>query len=375
MPPGLADVTVITSDNPRSEDPLAIIDDIVSGVNLPDRPALVIEPDRRAAIFEAIDRARPGDLVVIAGKGHETTQTIGEQSIPFDDREVAARSARGAERGSLVISVMMAGATAMFLGWFGTRFLISFFRERGRGQPILGKEDHGPEHHMAKAGTPTMGGLAIVVAAFVGWLVAHIRRRPRVLRPGDDRVGRRVLAMALMGFLDDFIKVQKRHNRGIFWKQKNYITMLMPASRLAWWLVSRHRHLRDDLVHPRRISRARTCPHGSWVLWAGSIIWATTNAVNVTDGLDGLAGGSALMGFGAFTIIAYWAFRNPTSTPTSSTRSTWGCSPRHSPGPAADSCGTTPRRRASSWAMSARSASAPHSPSARSRSTSTCCCC
>ena len=48
-----------------------------------------------------------------------------------------------------------------------------------------------------------------------------------------------------------------------------------------------------------------------WVIWAGLIIWATTNAVNVTDGLDGLAGGSALMGFGAFMIIGYWAFRNP----------------------------------------------------------------
>ena len=48
-----------------------------------------------------------------------------------------------------------------------------------------------------------------------------------------------------------------------------------------------------------------------WVIWAGAIIWATTNAVNVTDGLDGLAGGSALMGFGAFMIIAYWSFRNP----------------------------------------------------------------
>ena len=48
-----------------------------------------------------------------------------------------------------------------------------------------------------------------------------------------------------------------------------------------------------------------------WVIWAGLIIWATTNAVNVTDGLDGLAGGSALMGFGAFVIIGYWAFRNP----------------------------------------------------------------
>ena len=64
-----------------------------------------------------------------------------------------------------------------------------------------------------------------------------------------------------------------------------------------------------------------------WVIWAGLIIWATTNAVNVTDGLDGLAGGSALMGFGAFTIIAYWAFRNPERLHArSSTRSTWACS-------------------------------------------------
>ena len=52
-------------------------------------------------------------------------------------------------------------------------------------------------------------------------------------------------------------------------------------------------------------------PTAVWVIWAGLLIWATTNAVNVTDGLDGLAAGSALMGFGAFMIIAYWAFRNP----------------------------------------------------------------
>jgi len=52
-------------------------------------------------------------------------------------------------------------------------------------------------------------------------------------------------------------------------------------------------------------------PGWLWMFWAGAIVWATTNAVNTTDGLDGLAGGSALMGFGAFTVIAYWAFRNP----------------------------------------------------------------
>ena len=82
----LADVAIVTSDNPRSEDPNAIIDEIVAGA--PGAP-FVVEPDRRAAIAGALSTARDGDVVVIAGKGHETTQTIGDRELPFDDREVA----------------------------------------------------------------------------------------------------------------------------------------------------------------------------------------------------------------------------------------------------------------------------------------------
>src|SRR5262249_54750286 len=132
---------------------------------------------------------------------------------------------RNEDRRASVIAVMIAGAVATLVSLFGTRFLISFFRGRGQGQPILGKEDHGPEHHMHKQGTPTMGGIAIVVAAFIGWVVAHLRN----IAFSDQAmiVWLGVLAMAFMGFLDDWIKVRKRHNRGIFWKQKNYITMLM----------------------------------------------------------------------------------------------------------------------------------------------------
>ncbi len=117
-----------------------------------------------------------------------------------------------------------------------------------------------------------------------------------------------VLFMALMGFLDDFIKVRKRHNRGIFWKQKNYITMIA-SILMAWWLVVATGI--SETINVTRGSVGLEVPTAVWVLWAGMIIWATTNAVNVTDGLDGLASGSALMGFAAFTIIAYWAFRNP----------------------------------------------------------------
>ena len=82
-----ADLVIVTNDNPRTEDPLAIIDEITSGI--PDGAAAIVEPDRAAAIERAIDAARPGDVVVVAGKGHETTQEIDGELMPFDDREVA----------------------------------------------------------------------------------------------------------------------------------------------------------------------------------------------------------------------------------------------------------------------------------------------
>jgi UDP-N-acetylmuramoyl-L-alanyl-D-glutamate--2,6-diaminopimelate ligase len=85
----LADRVVITSDNPRSEDPLAIIGAITDGVDPSYRDRLVTEPDRRRAIAAALAAARPGDVVVIAGKGHEHTQTIAGRQLPFDDRQVA----------------------------------------------------------------------------------------------------------------------------------------------------------------------------------------------------------------------------------------------------------------------------------------------
>ncbi len=86
----LADVVVLTSDNPRSEDPGAIIAGIRSGLG--GRAEVVVEPDRAAAIDWAIGRAEPGDVVLLAGKGHEATQTAGGRSWPFDDREQARRA-------------------------------------------------------------------------------------------------------------------------------------------------------------------------------------------------------------------------------------------------------------------------------------------
>jgi UDP-N-acetylmuramoyl-L-alanyl-D-glutamate--2,6-diaminopimelate ligase len=86
---GLADVIVVTSDNPRSEDPMAIIGEVVAGV--PSGVDPIVEPDRRAAVALALARAagEEGDVVVVAGKGHESGQTAGGVTVPFDDRVVA----------------------------------------------------------------------------------------------------------------------------------------------------------------------------------------------------------------------------------------------------------------------------------------------
>ena len=90
----LSDFVVLTSDNPRSEDPLAIMNDAMVGVRRFDTPHLA-EPDRERAIRKAIEGAAPGDVVILAGKGHETYQILRDGPVPFDDREVARRVLRG----------------------------------------------------------------------------------------------------------------------------------------------------------------------------------------------------------------------------------------------------------------------------------------
>jgi UDP-N-acetylmuramoyl-L-alanyl-D-glutamate--2,6-diaminopimelate ligase len=84
----LADLAVLTSDNPRSEDPLSILDQVRAGVRRTE--VLVVEPDRRAAIALALGAAQAGDVVLLAGKGHEATQVTGSHTLRFDDRAVAA---------------------------------------------------------------------------------------------------------------------------------------------------------------------------------------------------------------------------------------------------------------------------------------------
>jgi UDP-N-acetylmuramoyl-L-alanyl-D-glutamate--2,6-diaminopimelate ligase len=96
----LSDVIVITSDNPRSEPPESIVEEILRGVNGGRRAERHVIVDRREAIARALELARPGDAVVLAGKGHETYQVLRDRTVPFDDRQVAREALQKLLRGS-----------------------------------------------------------------------------------------------------------------------------------------------------------------------------------------------------------------------------------------------------------------------------------
>ena len=209
-----------------------------------------------------------------------------------------------------MIAPLMAAGVAMILSLVGTGWMTRVMSARGRTQPILAKNAANlvvPEHGH-KAGTPTMGGLAIVGAALVGYLVSHVR--PGVVFSNQTLImWGGVLAMALVGFVDDAIKIRTRRNRGVLWRHKGYITLGIAIAIAATLLATTDIDTRLSFVRPE--VPGWNMGNVVWLLWAGSIIFATSNAVNVTDGLDGLAAGSALFGFAAFTAIAFLSFRNP----------------------------------------------------------------
>ena len=95
----LADIAIVTSDNPRSEDPMSIIGDVLAGVDARGRAQLHVEPDRRRAIELGVRMARPGDVLIVAGKGHELEQELEGRRQPFDDREEVRRAVHLASGG------------------------------------------------------------------------------------------------------------------------------------------------------------------------------------------------------------------------------------------------------------------------------------
>jgi phospho-N-acetylmuramoyl-pentapeptide-transferase len=205
-----------------------------------------------------------------------------------------------------VIAILVAGIVGLVVALAGTPLVITYFRERGFGQFI---REEGPEAHQAKAGTPTMGGTAIVIAAVVAYLVAHIGSA------SFTSVGVLVLltfvGMAVVGFADDFIKLRMQRNLGL-----NKTTKFLGQAIIAAIFAFAGPALTDL---PTNISVVGSIqfelPAWAFFLWVFLLLAGASNAVNLTDGLDGLAAGSGALVFGAYTLIAFWQFRNPFAYP------------------------------------------------------------
>lgn len=199
----------------------------------------------------------------------------------------------------------MAAGVALATSLVGTRFLIVWLRQRGIGQPI---HEDVPVAHQVKAGTPTMGGIAIVAGALVGYLVAHTRDGMDFSRSGLLLMAL-VIGSAAVGVADDWIKISQERNLGLSKAAKSIglLTIAIGFAVLAVSLTDVHTNLSFT-----RFDNFEGLDLGPvlWCAWAVLLIVGCTNAVNLTDGLDGLAGGSAIFGFAAFTVIAFWAFRN-----------------------------------------------------------------
>ena len=210
-----------------------------------------------------------------------------------------------------MIALLMAGGLSLAVALVGTRFLIEWLRTHHIGQPI---REEGPEKHQVKAGTPTMGGIAIVAGAVVGYTVAHLRSRVVFTRSGL-LVLALVVGAGLVGFLDDWIKITRERNLGLTKKTKVLGLLLVAGgfgiAIVAWTGV--HTELSFTRFDSFDTSSLPTIDFGrvGWVLFSVVVIMASTNAVNLTDGLDGLAAGASIFSFASFTIIGFWAFRNP----------------------------------------------------------------
>jgi len=210
-------------------------------------------------------------------------------------------------------SVLVAAMSALIVSLLSTPWVVGLFRRRGYGQEI--RED-GPSSHATKRGTPTMGGAVIIGATLIGYGVAHLLVINQPLR-GPTASGLLVLylmtGLGLVGFLDDFIKIRKQRSLGLTAAAK-FIGQFVVGVTFAVMALQ----FEDDTgLTPASVNLSfvrdyETLALGSvgFVVFAYLMITATSNAVNLTDGLDGLAAGSSIMVFAAYVVIGFWQFRN-----------------------------------------------------------------
>ncbi len=203
-----------------------------------------------------------------------------------------------------MIALLLAAGVAMGISLIGTPVLIRWLTDKGIGQPI--RED-GPSRHVTKAGTPTMGGITIVGGAMAGYLVSHLRVGA-IFTWGGILVILAIAGTGVVGFLDDWIKVRNARNLGLN-KRTKLAGLLIVAVGFAG-LAIRLADVSTDLSFTRTGSFNIELGTGVWVVWAVLMILGTANAVNLTDGLDGLAAGSGIFSFAAYVVVGFWAFRH-----------------------------------------------------------------
>lgn len=201
---------------------------------------------------------------------------------------------------ALLITACLAAGVAII----GTKLLIDVLRARSLGQPI---HEDVPTGHTIKAGTPTMGGVAIVGAALVGYIAAHVRSGLVFTRSGL-LVMACIAAAGLVGLVDDLIKVRNERNLGLSRRAKT-VGLLVVAVSFAVLSV-RWTDVETTLSFTRWDYPGWELGASGWCVWAVLLIYATTNAVNLTDGLDGLAAGSSIFAFACLMVIGFWAFRH-----------------------------------------------------------------
>ena len=209
-------------------------------------------------------------------------------------------------------TILVTGAVSLLLSLFGTPLLIRLLRRQGYGQPI---RVEGPKSHETKRGTPIMGGAAMVLAAVIGYLVGHATTHDPMSASGL-LVLFLMVGLGLVGFIDDFIKIYRQTNLG-----------LRSGAKLAGQLVVGAVFALEVLQHPDGYSLTPADAHLSFlrdfgpalgtlpfVIWVVIIIAGTSNAVNLTDGLDGLATGATVLVLSAYVIIGIWQERNDCTT-------------------------------------------------------------
>jgi phospho-N-acetylmuramoyl-pentapeptide-transferase len=203
-------------------------------------------------------------------------------------------------------AILVASAFGLFFSLVGTPVLIRILARHGYGQMI---RDDGPQAHHSKRGTPTMGGIAFILATLVGYALTHL-----IMGTKPTMSGLLVLflfaGMGLVGFLDDYIKIVKQRSLGLRAKAKM-------AGQLIVGIVFAVGALRfpDPAGTTPASTRLSFVTDFGWSLgpvlfaiWALFMILAMSNGVNLTDGLDGLATGASVMVFGAYVFIGIWEY-------------------------------------------------------------------